>query len=280
MKMIARLFVTATLLAGAPYTQSAETDLERGAYLVRSVAACGNCHSPLGPDGPVAEQELSGRFVIKMPEFEAWAPNITPAAIGNWTDAEIARAIREGIRPDGTLIGPPMPIALYRDISDRDIAAIAAYLRSVPAVENTVPRSTYNIPLPPSYGPPVANVAAVPEGETVEYGAYLAGPVAHCIECHTPMVAGHFDFEHQLGAGGRAFEGPWGISVAANLTPHPDGLARWTDDEVISMIRTGKRPDGSPMSPPMGFGFYAGMTDRDARAIVAYLRTLPPRTTP
>ncbi|HUS54054.1 MAG TPA: c-type cytochrome [Thermohalobaculum sp.] len=280
MKLITSLIVTFALTSGLSHSMAAGSELERGAYIVRSVAACGNCHSPLGPDGPVPGQELSGRFVIKMPIFEAWASNITPAAIGNWTDAEVGRAIREGIRPDGSLIGPPMPIELYRDLSDSDVGAIVAYLRSVPAVENTVPRSTYNIPLPESYGPPVANVAPVPEGETAEYGAYLAGPVAHCIECHTPMVEGHFDFEHQLGAGGRAFEGSWGISVSANLTPHPDGLARWTDDEVISMIRTGKRPDGSPMSPPMGFAFYAGMTDRDARAIVAYLRTLPARQTP
>ncbi len=279
MRAIASVALSAALLSGAQ-AASAETPLERGAYLVRHVAACGNCHSPLGPDGPVAGQELSGRFVIKVPEFEAWAPNITPAAIGGWSDAELARAIREGIRPDGSVIGPPMPIALYRGLSDRDIEAIVAYVRSVPAVDNTVPRSTFNIPLPENYGPAVGSVAEVPEGETVEYGAYLAGPVAHCIECHTPMVDGHPDFENQLGAGGAVFDGPWGVSVSRNLTPDPDGLARWTDDEVIAMIRTGKRPDGSPMVPPMGYPFYAGMTDRDARAIVAYLRSLPARPTP
>jgi len=280
MKNLLRLFAAVALSVGTSQALGAQSQLERGAYLVRSVAACGNCHTPLGPEGPIPGQELSGRFVIKLPEFEAWAPNITPAAIGGWSDAELARAIREGIRPDGTLIGPPMPIGLYRGISDSDLAAIVAYVRSVPAVENTVPRSTYNIPLPPAYGPPVTSVAAVPEGESAAYGAYLAGPVAHCIECHTPMVEGHPDFEHQLGAGGFEFEGPWGTSVSANLTSDPDGLARWSDDEVISMIRTGTRPDGSRMLPPMGYGFYAGMSDRDARAIVAYLRTLPPRKTP
>jgi len=258
----------------------AETQVERGAYLVKSVAACGNCHSPLGPDGEIPGQELSGRHVIKTPDFDAWAPNITPPAIGDWTDEQIGRLIREGIRPDGSVIGPPMPIELYRGLSDDDLAAIIAYLRTVPPVENTTPRSEYNFPLPASYGPPVANVTAPPPGETAEYGAYLAGPVAHCIECHTPMVDGHFDFANQLGAGGVVFDGPWGLTVSANLTSDPDALARWTDDEVIAMIRTGHRPDGSPMAPPMGYSFYAGMSDRDARAIVAYLRTLPPRKTP
>ena len=280
MKLIFCLGAAAAVLAIGSHDLRAETELERGAYLVRSVAACGNCHSPLGPEGPLEGKELSGRFVIKMAEFEAWAPNITPAAIGNWSATELARAIREGIRPDGTIIGPPMPIELYRNISDRDLAAIVAYVRSVPAVENTVPRSVYNIPLPKSYGPPVKSVAAVPEGATAAYGAYLAGPVAHCVECHTPMVDGQADFEHQLGAGGREFEGPWGTSVSANLTSDKDGLARWSDDAVIAMIRTGTRPDGNKMLPPMGFSFYAGMSDRDVHAIVAYLRTLPAKKTP
>lgn len=280
MKDLAGLAALAAIVATATPSHGAQSELERGAYLVNAVAACGNCHSPLGPEGPVAGHELSGRFVIKVPEFEAWAPNITPAAIGDWTDANITRLLREGVRPDGRVIGPPMPIELYRGLSDRDLAAIIAYLRSVPAVENTVPRSTYAIPLPESYGPPVTSVAEVPEGETVEYGAYLAGPVAHCIECHTPMVEGHFDFANQMGAGGRVFDGPWGVTVSANLTPDPDGLARWTDDEVIAMIRTGRRPDGSAMAPPMGYAFYAGMSDRDARAIVAFLRSLPARPTP
>ena len=279
MRPFAWLLACAILITGATVAV-AETQIERGGYLVRAVAACGNCHSPLGPDGPIPGQELSGRFVIKTPAFEAWAPNITPAAIGDWTDDQIAKLIREGVRPDGRVIGPPMPIELYREISDEDLAAMIAYLRTVPAVENTLPRSQYSIPLPASYGPPVANVTAPPPGETAEYGAYLAGPVAHCIECHTPMVDGHFDYANQLGAGGGVFDGPWGVTVSANLTSDPDALARWTDDEVIAMIRTGHRPDGSPMAPPMGYPFYAEMSDSDARAIVAFLRTLPPKKMP
>ncbi|PKP85475.1 MAG: cytochrome C [Alphaproteobacteria bacterium HGW-Alphaproteobacteria-2] len=241
------------------------------------VSACGNCHTPMGPDGPIADQELSGRFVISFPEFDAWSPNITPATIGGWTDQEIARAIREGIRPDGRVLGPPMAFELYRHISDEDIAAIIAYLRALPPVENEVPRSVYRIPLPDSYGPPVGEVTAPEPGETVEYGAYLAGPVAHCIECHTPMEGPRHLYDTRLGAGGRDMSGPWGPSISANLTPAPHALARWSDDEVIAMIRTGHRPDGSAMLPPMAYGFYAGMSDRDARAIVAYLRSLPPR---
>ena len=116
-------------------------------------------------------------------------PNITPdpeTGIGRWTDAEVALAIREGRRPDGSIIGPPMPIELYRGIADRDLAAMVAYVRSVPAVRNAVGKSRFDIPLPPTYGPPVGEVAA-PADNPVARGAYLAGPVGHCIECHTPM---------------------------------------------------------------------------------------------
>ncbi|MBI6629462.1 c-type cytochrome [Pontibaca salina] len=275
-----KISLVSALLSITASTLPAYADdlVERGAYLVKHVAACGNCHSPLDATGEIAGKELSGRFVISTPGFDAYAPNITPAGIGGWSDEELSIAIREGIRPDGTLIGPPMPIELYRRLSDSDLAAIIAYLRTVPAVESDLPRSRYRIELPSSYGPPVSFVADVAPGETVEYGAYLAGPVAHCIECHTPMTeAGHFDYASRLGAGGQILEGPWGIAVTANLTSAPDALARWSDEEVINMIRTGHRPDGSAMAGPMGYSFYRGMAEQDVRAIVAYLRTLPAR---
>ncbi len=278
-KMV-RFNLVAVVLSIAAGTLAADASdpVERGTYLVKHVAACGNCHSPLDDAGETPGKELSGRFVISTPGFDAYAPNITPAGIGHWSDAELASAIREGIRPDGTVLGPPMPIELYRYISDGDIAAIIAYLRTVPAVESDLPRSSYRMPLPANYGPPVGRVADVVPSETVEYGAYLAGPVAHCIECHTPMTApGHFDYESRLGAGGRTLEGPWGVSVSANLTSDPGALARWSDGEVIKMIQTGHRPDGSTMAGPMGYNFYKGMSEQDVRAIVTYLRTLPAR---
>lgn len=263
---------------------AAETAVERGSYLVKSVAACGNCHSPLNNKGQeVAGTELSGRFVIELPDFTAIAPNITQdkeTGIGSWTDAEIAKAIRDGIRPNGKIIGPPMPIPLYRDISDSDVNAMVAYLRTVKPVRNKMALSVYRIPLPPAYGPPVDHVADVPRGVTVEYGAYLAGPVAHCVECHsTPGPMGP-DLVNALGAGGMQFPGPWGISVAPNLTPHEDGIRGLSDADIMKIVKTGTRPDGSRMFPPMGFSFYASMKDDDLKAIIKYLRTIPPLPDP
>lgn len=256
----------------------ARDQLARGTYLVEGPAGCGNCHTPLGPEGFVSGQELSGRLVDKNPAFTAYAPNITPAGrIAGWSDAQLARAIREGLRPDGSVIGPPMPIAMYRGLSDSDLMAIVAYLRAAPAVDNEVPQSAYNIPLPPAYGPPVKTAAAPPAGATAAYGAYLAGPVAHCMECHTPMGPQGPLFDTRLGAGGFEFNSPLGVVVAANITSHPeDGLARYSDAQLDRMIRQGIDAQGEPMRPPMPYSFLAKMTDEDTAAVIAYLRSLPP----
>src|SRR5690606_29719833 len=98
-----------------------------------------------------------------------YSPNITPGGrVADWTDEQLARAIREGIRPDGSVIGPPMPITMYRGLGDEDLAAIVAFLRTVPAVDGSPPKSEYRIPLPPAYGPPIDSVKAPERGVTVE----------------------------------------------------------------------------------------------------------------
>lgn len=273
--MLRKFCVAVVLFVSSTVLSFAETPVERGEYLVNGIAGCGNCHSPLGPDA--AGKELSGRLVEKNEAFTAIASNITPAGrISQWSDAELGRAIREGIRPDGSLIGPPMPFPMYRGLSDTDLEAMVAFLRTVPAVESDLPASEYNIPLPPAYGPPIEAVADVPRGVTVEYGGYLAGPVAHCMECHTPFGPKGPMLDTDFGRGGFEFHGPWGVSVASNLTNHADGLASYSDEEIAAMIVEGKRPNGSDMFPPMPYGFLAKMSKDDLDAIILYLRSLPP----
>ncbi len=271
---VGAVLVPAMVVAGFA---TAEPSVERGRYLVEGPAACGNCHTPMGPEGPVMEQALAGRLVEQSDAFTAIAGNITPGGrVAGWTDAEFIRAIREGIRPDGSVIGPPMPITLYRGLSDDDVASMVMYLRTVPAVENDPGESVYNIPLPPAYGPPVESVAAIPAGVTVEYGEYLANAVAHCMECHTTFGPQGPMFDTHLGAGGFEFHGPWGVSVAANITSGPEGVGKWTDADLAQMITTGVRPDGSPMFPPMPYGNFAQMTADDLAAVILYLRSVPP----
>jgi len=255
----------------------AETQLERGRYLVETVAACGNCHTPKGPNGPLSDKKLAGGDIIKHADFTAATANITPdpvTGIGKWTDDQIFLAIREGRRPDGSLIGPAMPSRSYRSLADEDVNAIVAYLRSVPPVYNPITvKSHYDDPLPASWGPPVGHVEAPPKEDKIAYGAYLAGPVARCTDCHTERQPGE---PARTGAGGKSFYGPWGISVSANLTPDAtSGLGDWSDAEIERAIRTGIARDGHKLFPPMPFAAYRHITDDDMAALIAYLRSLP-----
>lgn len=279
MNHVKRCIVIGALLATTGASAWAETALQRGRYLVESIAGCGNCHTPQGPAGPVPGMALAGGVTFEDPGFTAISPNITPdrdTGIGRWTDAQIALAIREGRRPDGTLIGLLMPIGLYRGIADDDLSAMVAYLRSVPPVKSVAPKSRYIMP-PPAWSPPVSTVAAVPPSDRLAYGRYLAGPLGHCIECHSaPGPQGGGDTEHALGAGGMVFKGPWGQSKAPNITPN-GRLKDYTDGQIKQVITTGVRPDGSRLLPPMGTGYYAKMKASDLDALVAYLRNLPPK---
>ena len=106
---------------------------------------------------------------------------------------------------------------------------------------------------------------------------YLA-TIGHCMECHTPMEKGQRDFVNKLGTGGFELKGPWGVSVSRNITSHKEkGIGAWSDAEIKRAITQGVRKDGSQLKPPMGFSYYAHMTDADLDAVVAWLRTVPAR---
>jgi hypothetical protein len=90
------------------------------------------------------------------------------------------------------------------------------------------------------------------------------------------MIEGRSDFANNLGAGGLPFHGPWGVSVARNITSDPDsGLGNWSDEQIKSAITHGIRADGSKLLPPMPFGYYQNISAQDLDALVAYLRSLP-----
>lgn len=275
-----------------PSPTAEENLLARGEYLVEGIVGCGNCHNGRDENGElVPGLEYGGNFVINEPgpegsiAFSAYAPNISSHpehGIGAWTDEEIERAIREGISRDGRVMGPPMAFPYYREISTPDMNAIIAYLRSVPAVDREVEASTYYIPLPPNWGPPVTDpVPEVPRGNTVEYGRYVAHALGHCTQCHTPLVEGVEDFT-RMGAGGNIFPQPFGYEWAAlarNITSHEtEGIGAWTDDEIKRAIVDGISRDGRELLPFMGFSFYERISDEDLDAIVTFLRSLPPTT--
>jgi mono/diheme cytochrome c family protein len=258
--------------------------IERGKYLVNTVGACGNCHNARDAEGRYMEGKLlSGGARLRLPQSTVYGANITPdpeTGIGSWSDEQVVRAIREGVRPDGSIVGPPMPVEMYRHMSDDDAKAIVAYLRTLPSVKNEVPRGKYEFPVPTSYGPPVSNPAPVGREDLVKYGEYLAGPVGHCMACHTGTEGEptQEDLETRPGTGGRRF-GPGGNAKAANLTPHETGLKDWTDTEIARAIRDGISRDGRTLKPPMAFSMYKNISDQDMQAIISYLRSLKPLPT-
>jgi len=275
-----QLAICLVLMTGFGAAGAPSSDLiERGNYLMRGIAACGHCHFARGPHGePLAEIGLSGGAVFDEKPFTAYASNITQdreTGIGKWSDADIIKVLREGVRPDGSVVGPPMPIDSYRSLSTDDMAAIVAVLRSEPAVSNLVPKSIYRMPLPPNYGPPLPSVPAPPPRDQIRYGAYLA-TIGHCVGCHTPHDEKGMLKRADFGAGGRIFAGPWGQSVARNLTPHASGLKDWSDAEIAKAVRDGVNRDGVAYKPPMPFAFFKHIDDADMAALTAYLRSLPP----
>ncbi len=282
MRILTLLMLSALFISGAASADTPKAAvLERGKYLMEGVVGCGNCHMARGDKGqPLPEKGLSGGMVFDEPPFKAVAANITPdpqTGIGKWTDAQLALAIREGVRPDKSVIGPPMPVPFYRYLSDEDLAAIIAYIRAQPAVKIAQPKSKYNIPLPPNYGPPVKSVKAPPASDQRAYGEYLAN-IGHCMDCHSPRdEKGVLHLENR-GAGGQIFKGPWGVSVSRNLTPHPTGLKDFTDAQIIHSVREGMDRSDQPYMPPMGFAFYKTISDADMASLIVYLRSLKPQT--
>jgi mono/diheme cytochrome c family protein len=270
----------------------AESPAERGAYLVNTVMACGNCHSPRDADGnTVADKAFSGGLSFTTPAFIVTAPNITPdveTGIGSWSDAEIRRALMEGMRPDhGRLAGVPlaaiMPANFYRALLPDDLDAIVAYLHTIKPVRSETPDPVYKAPVHRDpYPDAEAGFDKTMFADPVRRGAYLVA-IGHCMECHSAWSRGVSDFAHGLGHGGRAFpprEGsPEGTpeSIAANITSDPAaGIGAWSNQEIIRAITHGMARDGRALKPPMAYGFYAGIKPADLADIIAYLRTVPP----
>jgi mono/diheme cytochrome c family protein len=136
--------------------------------------------------------------------------------------------------------------------------------------------------LPAAFTALAAMIGSPPAGaadsELVERGKYLV-TIASCTDCHTP---GHFlgkpDLTRRLGGSEVGFEIPGlGVFYGPNLTPdEATGLGRWSERDIITAIRTGKRPDGRMLAPIMPWAGLATLTESDAQAIAAYLKSLPP----
>ena len=215
-----------------------------GRYLVESILGCGNCHTPKTATGePIASRNLSGGgLTFSVPPFAGVASNITPdreTGIGTWTDDEIKRAIVEGKRPNhgrlaNTDLGVVMATSFFTALTPRDLDAVVTYLRSVPAIRNEVAAPVYRMaqkhqPFPEAK----AGFSDVAMNDPVYRGRYLA-TIAHCMECHSPLEKGAFDYG-RLGVGGRVFNaglvrdslrtGPARERPTSRPTPRQDSAA-------------------------------------------------------
>jgi len=261
----------------AAVAPSPET-LARGGYLA-GIMGCALCHTAFGPTGPALDKMWAGG--LEMAEaFGTWrSPNISQdkkTGIGGWTDQEIINAVREGKRPDGTMLYPIMPYPFYNRMSDSDAKALVAFLRTLPAIENTVAGNDLQMPKTPV----PAATGAEPEAGQVKQGEYLT-TLMHCAACHTSYGPDGPNMAKWM-AGGDAMEMPpmfgEGKLYPSNLTPHATGIGGWTDAELTTALRELKKRDGSPIQGPMQMyqASWSKMPDADVNAIIAFLRSQAP----
>ena len=240
--------------------------IARGRHLAESFGGCVACHgATLG--GKLGE-DIENILVIR-------APNLTRGGRGSlYSDGQLARAIRYGVRMDGTSL-VFMPTPEHNWWPDEDLTAIVSYIRSVPAVEGAME--------PPEVRPlgkllhefgifemlsaetvdPDAAREAVPAPEpTARYGAFLA---RGCIGCHGERLSG-----------GKIPGAPSTLPIPRNLTPHETGLGNWTEEQFMSLLNTGIRPDGRRLDPFMPIATVQSANETEKRALWAYLRSIEP----
>jgi len=259
--------------------------LERGRYIFSSAAGCVDCHSghdTAQKDHPVLANMQGAGQVMPFDDLpgRVVAPNLTPdpeTGSGNWSDDQLSRAIREGIGHDGRALFPMMPYQHYRLMSDEDLASVVVYIRSLPPVRHELPATSIIFPvkyLIRSVPEPITGPVTAPAPtRVIQYGSYLVN-MGGCVDCHTPMDKGQplsgMDF-----AGGQVFQGAWGHTVSANITPDASGIGYYDEGLFMQVMRTGF-VKARKLDALMPVEQFKGLTDDDLKAMFAYLRTLKP----
>lgn len=272
--------------------ESTPERIERGKYIFYHAAACVDCHSerdftklsaPVKPGtegkgGEKFDEEfgLPGKF---------YARNITPYALGSWTDGEILRAITEGISKDGHALFPIMPYLVYGKMDQEDIYSVIAFIRTLPSIQNDVPESKANFPMSMIMKtiPTKSHFTKKPDpSNTVEYGKYLV-ELASCTDCHSPSDQGK-PIEGKYLSGGIEINLPANTVVrTGNLTPDNEtGLGLWTKEQFIkkfkeSQLESFRNTTYKPgeFQTIMPWTVYGGLSEQDLGAIYDYLRTIP-----
>lgn len=278
-----------------------EDVLEHGKYIA-AIAGCVDCHTPFQEEfqDPAkmtldqlklfsfnlgATQDLENKFLAGGRSFDLGPAgilltrNLTPdqeSGIGSWSDEQVKLAIKTGINNEGKLLFPVMPYHVYNTMADADLDALVAYLRSIKAVRNMIPKSgisTEGFPVP-SYE---TGIIAPDPSDKAARGAYLVNSVMACTDCHTPVdpTTGAPQLDKYL-AGRQPYEGPWGIVYGGNITPDNEtGIGTWTEQEIIRAITSGVDKDGRRLIFMPWFN-YVTLKPEDAEAIAYYLKNALP----
>lgn len=263
------------------FAQDNQDLIAKGEYLARA-GDCTACHTAPG------QKPFAGGYAFSMPMGTIISSNITPSkqfGIGDWTEQQFARAVREGVRPDGSVLYPAMPYTAYGNITDDDMKALYAYFQSIPAVDAAPVQKTtldfpFNLPgLMWVWKTLFASSAAFTPNPTLtaeeNRGKYLVEGLTHCSTCHTPR--NQFMAEDMTRYLSGAHVDGW---LAPNITADKnDGIGGWSNQELVSYLRNGhaegKAQAGGPMADAIEHSFRY-LTQDDINAIVAYLRTVPP----
>jgi mono/diheme cytochrome c family protein len=270
--------------SGVPSSLAKASLVERGAYLAKA-ADCMACHTTQGG------KPYAGGLGFKLPFGTLYSTNITPdkdTGIGDYSDQDFLNAVHRGVRRDGARLYPAMPFVSYTYMTDADALAIKAYLFSLPPVHAAAPDNTLAFPFNQrwamNFWSAVFNSDTRFEPDTSQSpewnrGVYLAEALAHCGECHTPRnLAFALDnrrkFAGAVTAGWRAF------NISSDKAT---GIGSWRDDDLISYLSIGHAAGHGTAAGPMGEAVdrsFSQLTSEDVRAVVAYLRTVPPTASP
>lgn len=266
--------------------------IARGRYLAHHVTVCIDCHSTRdfnfysGPLVPGTEGKGGAEFTESVGTLRA--PNITPAAFSSWSDGEIARAITSGLNRNNEALFPMMPYPIYSQLAEEDVHALTAYLRTLPAIQNEVPRSQINFPMNlimRTIPQPYVSQPLPASSDAIAYGKYLA-TVAGCHFCHTKTDDHGQPLPGMDYAGGMEFKDAalGGIARTANITPEQNtGIGAWDRAYFINRFKEYADSSNSHIhvapgeaNTVMAWTMYAGMTEEDLSALYSFLRTVKP----
>lgn len=275
------ILMSATFSAHAENATDSASLIAKGKYLAIA-ADCGACHT--APDHGAA---MSGGYIISSPLGNIVSSNITPsktAGIGDYTEQDFARAVREGINKQGQHLYPAMPYTSYAKITDSDIHALYAYFMHGVKADDNVPAPT-NLPFPFNirssmffwnmlFADAKPFTPAADKSAEINRGDYLVNALAHCDTCHTPRNALMGQNNDQALSGGSL--GSW---YAPNITPDKQaGIGNWSDAEIAQYLKTGHVAGKAQAAGPMAEAVEHSLqylSDEDIQAMVAYLRQVP-----